>query len=103
MPLHSYRYSWAQRAKDAGYPQRYARQALGHSSETVAEAYATDAQRVLPCLEAFELRNGVSKVIVLDFPKDLPANPAVEGKHGTASGQPRLGTLLEHGICDRSD
>src|SRR5579871_2443561 len=30
--LHSYRHSWAQRAKTCGYPQRFAQEALGHSS-----------------------------------------------------------------------
>jgi len=31
--LHSYRFSWAQRAGDAGYPERYAMVALGHPSQ----------------------------------------------------------------------
>lgn len=55
--LHSYRYSWAQRAKVAGYPQRYAQQALGHASKAVTEAYAADAQFILPALEEFEKRS----------------------------------------------
>lgn len=54
--LHSYRYSWAQRAKAAGYPQRYAQQALGHASKAVTEAYAADAQFVMPSLEEYEAR-----------------------------------------------
>jgi integrase len=29
---HSYRYSWAERAKEASYLERFAMQALGHSS-----------------------------------------------------------------------
>lgn len=41
--LHSYRYSWAQRAKACGYPQRFAQDALGHSSRAVHEAYAKGA------------------------------------------------------------
>jgi integrase len=56
--LHSYRYSWAQRAKAAGYPQRYAQQALGHASKAVTEAYAADAQFILPALEEFPRRTG---------------------------------------------
>ena len=28
--LHSYRYAWAERAKLAGYPERFAQIALGH-------------------------------------------------------------------------
>ncbi|HEX8372160.1 MAG TPA: tyrosine-type recombinase/integrase [Chthoniobacterales bacterium] len=30
--LHSYRHSWAQRAKSCGYPQRFTQEALGHGS-----------------------------------------------------------------------
>ncbi len=52
--LHSYRYSWAQRAKAAGYPQRYAQHALGHACKAVTEAYAADAQFVLPSLEDYQ-------------------------------------------------
>ncbi|MBI3656782.1 MAG: tyrosine-type recombinase/integrase [Acidobacteria bacterium] len=29
--LHSYRYSWAERARSAGYPERFAQEALGHN------------------------------------------------------------------------
>jgi integrase len=54
--LHSYRYAWAQRAKSAGYPQRFAQAALGHSSRAVHEAYARDAIVVCPSLEAYEHR-----------------------------------------------
>jgi integrase len=55
MTLHSYRYAWAERAKEAGYPERFAMQALGHSSKAVHRAYAKKAQVVLPPLESFEL------------------------------------------------
>lgn len=41
--LHSYRHSWAQRAKACGYPQRFAQEALGHGSRAVHEAYARGA------------------------------------------------------------
>jgi integrase len=41
--LHSYRHAWAQRAKACGYPQRFAQEALGHSSRAVHEAYAKGA------------------------------------------------------------
>ncbi len=34
--LHSYRYSWAKRAKVAGIPQRWAQAALGHNSKSRA-------------------------------------------------------------------
>jgi integrase len=54
--LHSYRYAWAERAKEAGYPERFAMQALGHSSKAVHRAYAKRAQVVLPPLEDYEKR-----------------------------------------------
>ena len=52
--LHSYRYAWAERAKCAGYPERFAQEALGHSSKAVHRAYAKRAQVVLPALEEYE-------------------------------------------------
>lgn len=52
--LHSYRYAWAERAKTAGYPQRFAQAALGHSSRAVHEAYANAAVVVCPSLEQYE-------------------------------------------------
>lgn len=52
--LHSYRYSFAQRAKALGYPQRYAQTALGHGCKAVTEFYAADAQFILPSLEKYE-------------------------------------------------
>ena len=54
--LHSYRYAWAERAKEAGYPERFAMQALGHSSKAVHRAYAKKAQMVMPSLEDYEMR-----------------------------------------------
>jgi integrase len=53
--LHSYRYAWAERAKAAGYPERFAMQALGHASKAVHRAYAKQAEVVLPPLEEYEL------------------------------------------------
>jgi integrase len=52
--LHSYRYAWAERAKENGYPERFAMQALGHSSKAVHRAYAKKAQFKLPSLEDYE-------------------------------------------------
>lgn len=52
--LHSYRYAWAERAKTAGYPERFAQLALGHTSKAVHRAYARHAQVKLPSLEEFE-------------------------------------------------
>jgi integrase len=52
--LHSYRYAWAERAKIAGYPERFAQLALGHNSKAVHRAYARAAQVTLPPLEEYE-------------------------------------------------
>lgn len=52
--LHSYRYAWAERAKIAGYPERFAQVALGHNSKAVHRAYAKRAQVKLPSLEEYE-------------------------------------------------
>jgi integrase len=52
--LHSYRHAWAQRAKACGYPQRFAQEALGHSSRAVHEAYAKGALVILPALDEYE-------------------------------------------------
>ncbi len=52
--LHSYRYAWAERAKKAGYPERFAQEALGHNSKAVHRAYARKAKVELPSLGEYE-------------------------------------------------
>ncbi len=52
--LHSYRYAWAERAKDCGYPERFAMINLGHNSPAIHRTYAKRAKVVCPPLEAFE-------------------------------------------------
>ena len=52
--LHSYRYAWAERAKKAGYPERFAQEALGHNSKAIHRSYARNAQVELPPLSEFE-------------------------------------------------
>jgi len=54
--LHSYRYAWAERAKCAGYPERFAQAALGHNSKAVHRAYAKRALVKIPSLEDYEER-----------------------------------------------
>ena len=54
--LHSYRYAWAQRARQAGYPERFAMENLGHNSKAVHEAYAGLAQVDVPSLGEFEAK-----------------------------------------------
>jgi integrase len=52
--LHSYRYAWAERAKTVGMPERFAQQALGHSSKAFVRAYSRKAKVVVPSLEDYE-------------------------------------------------
>lgn len=52
--LHSYRYAWAERARSAGYPERFAQEALGHNSKAVHRAYASRAKVELPSLGEYE-------------------------------------------------
>jgi hypothetical protein len=52
--LHSYRYAWAERAKQCGYPERFAQEARGHNSKAVHRAYARRAIVKLPSLESYE-------------------------------------------------
>ena len=66
--LHCYRYAWAERAFEHGYPERYAQAALGHSSKAVHQAYAKGAKVICPSLEEYE-----NKVIPLPVVKAKPA------------------------------
>lgn len=71
--LHSYRYAWAERAKAAGYPERFAMEALGHNSRAIHRTYARGAQIRLPSLEDYE--NAAAKVVHPSFHR--------EAAHGT--------------------
>jgi integrase len=64
--LHSYRYAWAERAKTVGYPERFAQQALGHSSKAVHRAYAKRAKVIVPALETYESQQKSAQI--LEFP-----------------------------------
>jgi integrase len=61
--LHSYRYAWAERAKKAGYPERFAQEALGHNSKAIHRAYARNAQVILPSLESFAKHSTEQKIL----------------------------------------
>ena len=78
--LHSYRYAWAQRARQAGYPERFAQEALGHNSKAIHHAYAKNAQVSLPSLEEYE-RGRSEKIIPLptqsSTPQSQPTQAAV--------------------------
>ncbi len=60
--LHSYRYAWAERAKAAGYPERFAQEALGHGSKAASRAYSKRAKMKLPSLEEYE-KKGTSSLV----------------------------------------
>lgn len=74
--LHSYRYAWAERAAEAGYPERYAQQALGHASAAIHRAYAKKARVEVPPLEEFERTRSVAKVIPLPSQSPNSIDPA---------------------------
>ena len=61
--LHSYRYAWAQRAKAAGYPERYAQLALGHNSKAIHQHYAGSAEGMIPSIEEYENRAALAGII----------------------------------------
>lgn len=73
--LHSYRYAWAERAKTAGYPERFAQEALGHNSKAVHRAYARQAKVTLPSLEEFEARENDAKVVTVGFAPVANSSP----------------------------
>lgn len=77
--LHSYRYAWAERAKQAGYPERFAQEALGHNSKAVHRSYARRAQVLLPTLEDYE-----KKVIPLRPPDGVSAEKSPAPTTATA-------------------
>lgn len=65
LSLHSYRYAWAERARSAGFPERFAQEALGHRSKAVHAAYARKARVEIPSLEEYEKLRAERKVIPL--------------------------------------
>jgi len=74
--LHSYRYAWAERSADNGYPERYAQRVLGQNSKMVHRAYAKKAQGQLPSLEDYEEANRNAKengkILILKHESEVP-------------------------------
>jgi integrase len=68
--LHSYRYAWAERAKRAGYPERFAMENLGHNSKAVHRAYAKNGDAVVPALDDYERRIAEQKILTV-MPADI--------------------------------
>jgi integrase len=77
--LHSYRYAWAERARQCGYSERFAQEALGHNSKAVHRAYAKRAQVEVPPLEQYERNASNNNIVKLRF----------DGIGGTRSGEQR--------------
>lgn len=71
--LHSYRYAWAQRAKALGYPERWAQQALGHSSKAVHRAYADGGEMEVPSLDAWVAQRHCKVVAMPGITSQPPA------------------------------
>jgi integrase len=71
--LHSYRYAWAERSANAGYPERYAQRALGQNSKIVHRAYARKAQGQLPSLEDYENLLNSGKNVILKLETETPS------------------------------
>jgi len=76
--MHSYRYAWAERAVAAGYPERYAQEALGHASAAIHRAYAKKARVEVPPLEEFEKLRADAKVIPLPAPNPIPTTAVLD-------------------------
>ncbi|MGE3308682.1 MAG: tyrosine-type recombinase/integrase [Limisphaerales bacterium] len=75
--LHSYRYAWAERARNAGMPERFAQESLDHGSKAVHRAYAKKAQVNLPCLEEYKRRAIREQTIIQSaFATPSTATPA---------------------------
>lgn len=70
--LHCYRYAWAERSADSGYPERYAQRALGQNSKMVHRAYARKAQGQLPSLEDYEAAIQSGKILMLKPESQVP-------------------------------
>lgn len=74
--LHCYRYGWAERSAEAGYPERYAQQVLGQNSKAVHRAYAKKARKQLPSLEEYEAAcqqaEAEGKILKLQTETELP-------------------------------
>jgi len=58
LTLHSYRYASVERAKSCGYPERFAREALGHNRKPVHRAHTKRVLMKIPSLEEYEQRGG---------------------------------------------
>ncbi len=86
--LHCYRYGWAERAAEAGYPERHAQSNLGHGSKAVARAYAKRARVKTPSLEDYETAQRAAGDKVIPLPQQ---DIDVEGQRLQQQQQPAVG------------
>lgn len=87
--LHSYRYAWAERALQCGYPERFAQQALGHNSKAVHHAYAKRAKVIVPSLDDWvknlkkDPQGLQAKVVAVDFqPRQTASSDLSQAANG---------------------
>jgi len=83
--LHSYGYAWAERARQCGFPQRFAQESLGHNSKAVHAAYAKKAEVRVPSLEEWE-RQMKGKIIEFQAAAQTPSDSVVQQKTLVAQG-----------------
>lgn len=77
--LHSFRYSWAERAAAAGMPERYAMMALGHKSRAIAQAYSKNLAATIDSLEVLtKKREADLKAAAPVISPDFRAKPATD-------------------------
>ena len=86
--LHGYRYSFAERARALGYPERYACEALGHGSKAVHRYYSRNATVKILSLEEWEKASRTpnpTNIIPIALPESphnsVPACPEVKEIH----------------------
>src|SRR6266536_1869893 len=85
--LHSYRYAWAERARKCGYPERFAKEALGHESNAVHWAYAKKAKVEAPPLEEYEKLSANQRVVRLRMQTGTPVLVEPDRQHIIASAR----------------
>jgi hypothetical protein len=105
MTMHRYRYAWAERAKTAGYAERFAQEALGHNSKAVHRAYAKRALVKIPSLEEYAQRAITDRDLLfarVKFPgravqvQPLPPHaPPVSGRLQVPEGAVRIFEALD--------
>lgn len=94
LTLHSYRYAWAERARSAGFPERFAQEALGHRSKAIHAAYARKARVEIPSLEEYEKLRVERKVI----PFQVQNTAAVPAAANETTSQPHEATQVREAV-----